>query len=86
MLFILSQLGVNVKLFVVWIINIFYSISHQSELDKYFKVMDKIVQERQTVTRVRFLMMDVIDLRQNSWVPRREDNKPKTKAQVQEAS
>lgn len=55
-----------------------------SELDKYFKIMDKIVQERQTVTRVRFLMMDVIDLRQNQWVPRREDNKPKTKAQVQE--
>lgn len=58
----------------------------QSELDKYFKEMEKIVQERQTVTRVRFLMMDVIDLRQNHWVPRREDNKPKTKAQVQEAS
>lgn len=59
-------------------------IHSQNDLDKYFKTMDKIVGERQTISRVRFLMMDVIDLRQNNWVPRREDNKPKTKAQVQE--
>lgn len=55
-----------------------------SELDKHFKHMDRIVHERQTNSRVRFLMMDVIDLRQKSWVPRREDSKPKTKAEVQE--
>ncbi|XP_042241638.1 eukaryotic translation initiation factor 4 gamma 1-like isoform X3 [Homarus americanus] len=55
-----------------------------SELDKHFKHMDRVVNERQTNSRVRFLMMDVIDLRQNNWIPRREDSKPKTKAQVQE--
>lgn len=42
--------------------------------------------DRLTNSRVRFLMMDVIDLRRNKWVPRREDNKPKTKAQVHEVS
>ncbi|KAK3893614.1 hypothetical protein Pcinc_002575 [Petrolisthes cinctipes] len=55
-----------------------------SDLDKYFKTMEKIVGERRTTSRVRFLLIDVFDLRQNHWVPRREDNKPKTKAQVQE--
>ncbi|KAG0719879.1 Eukaryotic translation initiation factor 4 gamma 3 [Chionoecetes opilio] len=56
-----------------------------SELEKYLKVMDKLAHGKSNiVTRVKFLMMDVIDLRQNNWVPRREDSKPKTKAQVQE--
>ncbi|KAK3869310.1 hypothetical protein Pcinc_025358 [Petrolisthes cinctipes] len=55
-----------------------------SDLDKYFKTMEKIVGERRTTNRVRFLLIDVFDLRQNHWVPRREDNKPKTKAQVRE--
>ncbi|XP_037786200.1 eukaryotic translation initiation factor 4 gamma 1-like isoform X22 [Penaeus monodon] len=54
------------------------------ELDKHFGQMEKIVNDRLTNSRVRFLMMDVIDLRRNKWVPRREDNKPKTKAQVHE--
>ncbi|KAK7084911.1 Eukaryotic translation initiation factor 4 gamma [Halocaridina rubra] len=56
----------------------------EEELDKHFHTMLKIVTERLTSSRVRFLMMDVIDLRKNNWVPRREDNKPKTKAQVHE--
>lgn len=54
------------------------------ELDKHFRTMGKIVGDRCTNSRVRFLVMDVIDLRRNNWIPRREDNKPKTKAQVHE--
>ncbi|XP_066968480.1 eukaryotic translation initiation factor 4 gamma 1-like isoform X4 [Macrobrachium rosenbergii] len=56
----------------------------KEELDKQFKLMQKIVSDRLTNSRVRFLMMDVIDLRGNNWIPRREDNKPKTKAEVHE--
>ncbi|XP_068244689.1 eukaryotic translation initiation factor 4 gamma 1-like isoform X2 [Palaemon carinicauda] len=56
----------------------------KEELEKQFRLMQKIVSDRLTNSRVRFLMMDVIDLRQHNWVPRREDNKPKTKAEVHE--
>jgi len=55
-----------------------------AELDRHFKRMDSYVKEKKTNSRVRFLMMDVIDLRRNGWTPRREDNNPKTKAQVHE--
>lgn len=33
-------------------------------------------------SRVRFMLQDVIDLRSNKWVPRREDNNPKTIEQI----
>lgn len=33
-------------------------------------------------SRVRFMLQDVIDLRGNKWVPRREDNNPKTIEQI----
>lgn len=65
-------------------IRVFYV--QQQELDKHFHQMEKIVGDRKTNSRVRFLMMDVIDLRRNSWIPRRDESKPKTKAQVHEVS
>ena len=34
-------------------------------------------------SRVRFMLQDVIDLRLNKWVPRRDDSNPKTMAQIQ---
>lgn len=34
-------------------------------------------------SRVRFMLKDVIDLRANKWVPRRDDSNPKTMDQIQ---
>ena len=34
-------------------------------------------------SRVRFMIQDVIDLRVNKWVPRRDDSNPKTMDQIQ---
>uniref|UniRef100_A0A1B6CCD2 MI domain-containing protein n=1 Tax=Clastoptera arizonana TaxID=38151 RepID=A0A1B6CCD2_9HEMI len=33
-------------------------------------------------SRVRFMLQDVIDLRKNNWVPRRDENNPKTMDQI----
>ena len=31
---------------------------------------------------MRFMMQDIVDLRNNDWVPRQEDNNPKTIDQI----
>ncbi|KAM7445324.1 regulation of mRNA cap binding [Porites harrisoni] len=51
-------------------------------VDQYFTQINKIIQARITSSRVRFMMQDVVDLRDNGWVPRREDNNPKTIDQI----
>ncbi|KAK6174828.1 hypothetical protein SNE40_013400 [Patella caerulea] len=51
-------------------------------VDQYFQKMQKIVGEKKTSSRVRFMLQDVIDLRLCNWVPRREDNNPKTIDQI----
>lgn len=33
-------------------------------MDQYFNQMEKIVKERKTSSRIRFMLQDVIDLRQ----------------------
>ena len=52
-------------------------------LDMYFKDMRRLVSERKTSARVRFLIQDVIELRENNWRKRREDAGPKTIDQIQ---
>ncbi|KAM9801706.1 eukaryotic translation initiation factor 4 gamma 1-like [Neosynchiropus ocellatus] len=54
----------------------------QTHMDKYFHQMKTIVKERRTSTRIRFMLQDVLDLRQNNWVPRRGDQGPKTLDQI----
>ena len=54
------------------------------ELDNHFKEIQRIISAQKTTNRVRFLMMDVVDLRKNDWKARREETKPMTKAQVHE--
>ena len=44
--------------------------------------MKRFVEEKKTSARVRFLMQDVIELRQNGWKKRREDAGPKTIDQI----
>ncbi|KAL3861767.1 hypothetical protein ACJMK2_007788 [Sinanodonta woodiana] len=51
-------------------------------MDQYFAVMQKIVNEKKLSSRVRFMLQDVIELRQGKWVPRRDDNNPKTIDQI----
>ncbi|XP_072546958.1 eukaryotic translation initiation factor 4 gamma 1-like isoform X2 [Salminus brasiliensis] len=51
-------------------------------MDQYFHQMEKIIKERKTSSRIRFMLQDVIDLRRNNWVPRRGDQGPKTLEQI----
>uniref|UniRef100_A0A3B5QYF8 Eukaryotic translation initiation factor 4 gamma, 1a n=1 Tax=Xiphophorus maculatus TaxID=8083 RepID=A0A3B5QYF8_XIPMA len=51
-------------------------------MDQYFNQMDKIIKERKTSSRIRFMLQDVLDLRKNNWVPRRGDQGPKTIDQI----
>ncbi|XP_026994560.1 eukaryotic translation initiation factor 4 gamma 1 isoform X3 [Tachysurus fulvidraco] len=51
-------------------------------MDQYFTQMGKIIKERKTSSRIRFMLQDVIDLRRNNWVPRRGDQGPKTIEQI----
>ncbi|KAK5613699.1 hypothetical protein CRENBAI_017375 [Crenichthys baileyi] len=51
-------------------------------MDQYFNQMDKIIKERKTSSRIRFMLQDVLDLRKNNWVPRRGDLGPKTIDQI----
>ena len=44
--------------------------------------MKRFVEEKKTSARVRFLMQDVIELKQNGWRKRREDAGPKTIDQI----
>ncbi|KAM3615524.1 uncharacterized protein V6R79_003497 [Siganus canaliculatus] len=51
-------------------------------MDQYFNQMEKIIKERKTTSRIRFMLQDVLDLRWNNWVPRRGDQGPKTIDQI----
>ncbi|XP_051535237.1 eukaryotic translation initiation factor 4 gamma 1-like isoform X2 [Myxocyprinus asiaticus] len=51
-------------------------------MDQYFNQMEKIIKERKTSSRTRFMLQDVLDLRRNNWVPRRGDLGPKTIEQI----
>ncbi|GFT18128.1 eukaryotic translation initiation factor 4 gamma 3 [Trichonephila clavipes] len=47
-------------------------------MDEYFTQIQKIVDNRLTCSRIRFMLQDIIDLRKNDWVPRRVENIPRT--------
>ncbi|XP_056589766.1 eukaryotic translation initiation factor 4 gamma 3 isoform X10 [Triplophysa dalaica] len=51
-------------------------------MDQYFNQMEKIVKERKTSSRIRFMLQDVIDQRLHNWVSRRADQGPKTIEQI----
>ncbi|CAH2315663.1 eukaryotic translation initiation factor 4 gamma 1 isoform X1 [Pelobates cultripes] len=51
-------------------------------MDDHFSSIDKLIKSRKTSPRIRFMMQDVVDLRINNWVPRRENLGPKTIAQI----
>ncbi|XP_046742557.1 eukaryotic translation initiation factor 4 gamma 3-like isoform X2 [Diprion similis] len=60
--------------------------SKSQNLSDYFKQMLDIVNRKsagKVSSRVRFMLQDVIELRLNKWVPRRDDSNPKTMAEIQ---
>ena len=49
---------------------------HQMNL--YFQRMEYLSQDKTLGTRVRFTIMEVMEMRANNWQERREEEKPKT--------
>lgn len=46
----------------------------KSKMDGFFRDLERIVKNKKTTSaRVRFLLMDVVDLRKGGWIPRRVD-------------
>ncbi|CAG8570984.1 22012_t:CDS:10 [Dentiscutata erythropus] len=56
----------------------------KSHMDAYFLRMEDISKNSKLSSRIKFMLMDVIDLRNNIWVPRRDNNAPKTIAEIHE--
>ncbi|WFD34925.1 hypothetical protein MCUN1_001771 [Malassezia cuniculi] len=56
--------------------------NHKSRMDVYFKRIDDILQRPNLSSRMRFMLMDVVDLRANNWVPRHDTTAPKTIAEI----
>lgn len=60
-------------------------------MQEYFNRMQDIVTRNaqgkegsvKISSRIRFMLQDVIDLRANKWIPRRNENNPKTIDQIQ---
>ena len=42
-----------------------------SNFNVYFNEMDKIIVGKETSSRVRFMLQDLIELRRDNWKPRR---------------
>ena len=51
-------------------------------MDQYFQRIQAIVEMRQTSSRIRFMLIDIMDLRKNNWVPRRDKISPKMSEQI----
>ena len=55
---------------------------HQAKIDGYFKKLAQLSDDKKISARIRFMIQDVIDLRRDKWIPRRDDNAPKTMDQL----
>ena len=56
--------------------------NHKSRMDVYFKRIDDILQSPALSSRMRFMLLDVVDLRADNWVPRHDTSAPKTIAEI----
>ena len=54
----------------------------KARMDQYFDRIQKIIDKKKTSSRIRFALKDVIDLRKDDWVPRRDEGAPKTIDQI----
>ena len=51
-------------------------------MDQYFVQMDKIIRTKKISSRIKFAIVDVIDLRKAGWKSRKNDDNPKTIDQI----
>ena len=52
--------------------------NNTTKMRMYFEKLAKIANKKEVVSaRIRFMILDIIDLRKNAWVPRRKDNNPR---------
>jgi translation initiation factor 4G len=52
--------------------------NNAAKMKGFFDRLEKIVKKKDCVTaRIRFMILDVIELRKSNWVPRRKDNNPR---------
>ena len=60
--------------------------SVQSLIDQYFSRMRSLAINKELPARIRFLLQNTVELRDNNWVPRKAyiDNGPKTISQVRQ--
>ena len=57
--------------------------SFQARIEQYFEQIGKIITAKKILSRVIFMLRDVVELRDNKWVPRREEHyNPKTIEQI----
>lgn len=62
-----------------------YDKKYYRDLTPHFQTMQQIASDKKQSkisSRVRFMLMDTIELRKNKWVPRRSDSKPKKMGQI----
>lgn len=67
---------------------LFHALLHppQSLMDQYFGRMQSLMNNKDLPARIRFLLQDTVELRENNWVPRKAfiDNGPKTINQIRQ--
>jgi len=54
----------------------------KSFMQQYFNHFVKLSQDESLSSRIRFMFQDLLDLRSNNWIPRREESTPKTIGEV----
>ncbi|CAF3130422.1 unnamed protein product [Rotaria sp. Silwood2] len=57
---------------------------NKSNLQKQYRKLDSIIKEQKTSSRIRFMIQDLIELRQAAWIPRRDQPKPVTIDEIHE--
>ncbi|CAF0867973.1 unnamed protein product [Adineta ricciae] len=58
--------------------------TNKSNLEKHYRELDNIVKEHKTSARIRFMIQDLVELRQAHWVARRAEAKPTTIDEIHE--
>lgn len=80
----ISRVTIYAMIFMVVFLLFSQNNTSKKELDQYFEKMQDLSENRKykVSSRIRFMLQDVIDLRKNNWVPRREADNPKKIDQI----